>query len=111
MDKKITEAQYGGEMSQKATNLDQMAARLRETRQAMKLTQARLCRIADIPQSTWNNAETGDNRLGLDQAIKLCDAFGLTLDWIYRGIASGLPTAIQEALVERRRRGINVNGR
>lgn len=76
----------------------EVAARLRATRLALKLSQAALCRLAGISVQSWNNAETGDSRIGVNQAIKLCKATGVTLDWIYRGIWTGLPTGIAEAI-------------
>jgi transcriptional regulator with XRE-family HTH domain len=88
------------------TGTQDVAARLKQTREALKLSQARLCRISDISPSAWNNYETADARIGVDQAIKLCQATGVTLDWIYRGVRAGLPNAILEALtqLERERR-------
>ena len=90
-----------GEVDQMATgptSLPEMAERLRITRLALKLTQARLCRLARISTQTWNNAETGDGRLGLSRGIRLCEATGLTLEWIYRGIRYGLPAELAEAI-------------
>jgi transcriptional regulator with XRE-family HTH domain len=76
----------------------EVADRLRHSRMALKLTQRRLCAITGIETNTWNNAETGKNRLGLDSAIRLCDETGLTLDWIFRGVRAGLPHGVAEAL-------------
>ncbi len=85
------------------TRVHEVAARLRITRLALKLTQRRLCQLTGLSTSAWNNAETGDSRIGVDSAILLCQATGITLDWIYRGSRVGLPTGISEAiaLVER----------
>jgi transcriptional regulator with XRE-family HTH domain len=58
----------------------------------------RLCRLADTSPQSWNNYETADSNIGIEPAIRLCNVTGVTLDWIYRGIKSGLPFAIQEAL-------------
>ena len=33
----------------------------------------------------WHNIETGFSRIGIDAAMKLCDKYHITLDWIYRG--------------------------
>jgi DNA-binding XRE family transcriptional regulator len=79
-------------------NTAEVAERLRYSRMALQLTQTRLCAISGIETNTWNNAETAKQRLGLDSAIKVCNATGLTLDWIYRGIKTGLPLSIAEAL-------------
>ena len=48
--------------------------------------------------AAWNNAETGDARIGIELACHLCDATGLTLGWIYRGRKTGLPIEIAEAI-------------
>ena len=85
------------------TRVHEVAARLRITRLALKLTQRRLCQLTGLSTTAWNNAETGDSRIGVDSAILLCQATGVTLDWIYRGSRVGLPTGISEAiaLIER----------
>ena len=53
-----------------------VAARLRLTRQALKLSQIDLCRITRISPQAWNNAETGDNLIGIANAVRLCHATG-----------------------------------
>jgi transcriptional regulator with XRE-family HTH domain len=76
-----------------------VAARLRLTRQALKLSQIDLCRITRISPQAWNNAETGDNLIGIANAVRLCHATGVTLDWIYRGERSNLPKSIAKKIV------------
>jgi antitoxin component HigA of HigAB toxin-antitoxin module len=34
---------------------------------------------------------SGKKRLGLDSALLLCERYGVTLDWIYRGDYGSLP--------------------
>ncbi len=80
--------------------MQDVATRLRITRLALKLTQRRLCELTGLSTSAWNNAETGDSRIGVDSAILLCQATGITLDWIYRGSRVGLPTGISEAIAQ-----------
>lgn len=80
------------------TSVEDVAERLRLTREAMGWTQAELCRRAGISPQTWNNAETGDNRISVDEAIKLCRTTGVSLDWIYRGTRVLLPAIIAEAM-------------
>lgn len=74
--------------------MPEIAKRLRATRDALDLSQVALCKAAGIKQSTYNQWERGKGRPCLDDAIKLCDALALTLDWIYFGDASGLPLRI-----------------
>jgi transcriptional regulator with XRE-family HTH domain len=76
----------------------EVTARLKTTRKALKLTQAALCRLTGISAQAWNNVETGDARIGLDNAIQLCEATGLTLDWVFRGIRHNLPYEIRLAI-------------
>jgi transcriptional regulator with XRE-family HTH domain len=76
-----------------------MADRLRRTREAFGLNQASWCRLVGIEVQAWNNYESGLRRISVDQAIKVCQATGVTTDWIYRGLMSaGLPMNIQVAL-------------
>ena len=67
------------------------AYRLRLTREALGLSQAEICRQTGIGTSSWNNAETGDARLGYENAIKVCKRYGVTLEWLIRGDMYGLP--------------------
>jgi transcriptional regulator with XRE-family HTH domain len=85
-------------MAEPITETKHVAERLRITRKALNLTQAELSRLTGISTSAWNNAETGDARIGIDNAINLCDATGVTLDWIFRGVRSGLPLSINQAI-------------
>lgn len=80
-------------------NVQEVGKRLLETRRALELKKADLCRLAGIATNTYSNWEPKDGRPAqgrpeLDQAQKLCDAFGYTLDWIYRGNPVGLPYKI-----------------
>jgi hypothetical protein len=70
--------------------------RLRLIRQAVKLSHVDLCRTTSISPEAWNNAETGDNLIGIVNAKKLCGATGVTLDWIYQGVRSNLPKVIAQ---------------
>jgi transcriptional regulator with XRE-family HTH domain len=77
-----------------ATNprsFEAIAARLIRTREALGLHQAEFCRRAEIASNTYNQWEKALGRPSLDQALKLVDRFGLTLDWIYLGAAGALP--------------------
>jgi transcriptional regulator with XRE-family HTH domain len=74
-----------------ATNRDSVAYRLRITRLASGMTQAQFCRLTGIGQQAWNNYESGYRPLTIQPALRLCNALGVTLDWLYRGISAGLP--------------------
>jgi transcriptional regulator with XRE-family HTH domain len=66
--------------------------RLRLTRAALGVeNQAEFGREAGLSQPLYNFYETGARPLTIQAALKLCDRYNLTLDWLYRGDPSGLP--------------------
>ena len=80
------------------TDSQLVAERLKQTREAMKLNQASWCRLVGIEPQAWSNYESGLRRISIDQALKVCQATGASLDWIYRGLADGLPIRLALAL-------------
>jgi transcriptional regulator with XRE-family HTH domain len=76
------------------SGIDAIAERLRLTRQALGLKQAAISRLTGISTQAWNNYETAKYRISVDQALMVCRATGVSLDWIYRGDMHGLPLRI-----------------
>lgn len=74
-----------------------IARRLTETREILGLSQAELCREIKITPNRWSGYEndTKKRKITLEVAIKLCDRYGITLDWIYRGDPAALPSHIR----------------
>ncbi len=75
-----------------------IGARLLLTRQALGLAQKEFAERAGLAANTYNQYESGKNVPALDRANALCDAYQLTLDWIYRGDPSGLRYQLAEAI-------------
>ena len=75
-----------------------VATRLRATREAFGLGQNEFARRAGIASNTYNQYEQAKNLIRLDFANQICDTYGVTLDWIYRGDPSGLPVRIANLL-------------
>lgn len=73
------------------SDIQAIAHRLAATREAIGITPAELCRKTGIAPNTYSQWESAKGRPSLDQAMKLCDVFGVTLDWIFRGNRQGLP--------------------
>lgn len=67
-----------------AESLKSLARRLKITREAIGLPPADVCRLIKVTPSAWSMYESGERRITLNVANKLCDEFGLSLDWIYR---------------------------
>lgn len=82
------------------TSREQIAFRLRITRQAMGYTQYQMGEFAGAssPSTTWQNYEGGIRRISIDQALALCAAVGLSTDWIYRGVIESLPGNLIEKI-------------
>lgn len=80
------------------TSVQDVAERLTITREAMAWSQAELCRRSGISKQSWNNAETADERISVDNAIKLCRTTHVTLDWVYRGSRALLPANVLERI-------------
>jgi transcriptional regulator with XRE-family HTH domain len=74
-----------------APPFEEIGERLRLTRDAMRRAQNDFAAGAGIAVNTYNQYERGHFQPRIENAIKLCRAYRLTLDWIYLGDASGLP--------------------
>lgn len=77
---------------------DAIAERLRITRAALGMRQNAFAGAAGIAPNTYNQWERGIGRPDIDYAQALCDAHGLSLDWIYNGDASNLPGVLIEKI-------------
>lgn len=83
-----------------------VARRLRIMRRALDMSQAQICRETGISPGSWNNAETGDHRLSLDQALKVFHRFKqFDPTWLYLGhtgfMRQRFPEDTTEEYVER----------
>lgn len=69
-----------------------VSKRMRITRMALDgISQADIARQAGMSAGAWNNAETGQSKLSINQALKLFDRFGIDPTWIYYGNTMFLP--------------------
>lgn len=73
-----------------------VAERLRLTRKAFGMKKAVWCRFIGISPQAWSNVEGTEttpamNRISLDEALKICRATGVGLNWIYRGDRADVP--------------------
>jgi ribosome-binding protein aMBF1 (putative translation factor) len=78
-----------------AETLKSLAFRLKTTREALDLIPAELCRQINCKPNRWSQYEGGERKITLEVANRLCDEFGLSLDWIYRGNPAMLPHALR----------------
>ena len=73
---------------------NQIGRRLELARRALDLTQFQMARLLGTDMATWGTYEAGLERIPPEQAVKL-SAYGIPLDWIYRGRTTNLPTHIR----------------
>ena len=76
------------------------AARIVWHRTLLGLTQAEYGENAGLKRAAINNYESGDFQIGLAAARALRATYGLSLDFIYEGIADALPMNLRKALLE-----------
>lgn len=70
----------------------EIGARLREVRELSGVeTRKDWAAINGFNATQYTNWENGTRRIPVDAAERLCDRYGLTLDFIYRGRRNGLP--------------------
>lgn len=76
------------------------AARIVWHRNLLGLTQTEYVEKAGLKRAAVNNYESGDYQIGLSAARALRATYGLSLDFIYEGIADALPMNLRNALLE-----------
>ncbi|WP_212525877.1 helix-turn-helix transcriptional regulator [Actibacterium sp. MT2.3-13A] len=54
-----------------------------------------------IKRSAYSNWEAGTSRLSLNGALEIRRVYGLSLDFMYEGIADALPMTLRQAWIER----------
>ena len=59
--------------------------RLRWAREIAADNQTQAAKLLRCDQSTWSLYERGERLLSLQVALRACQAWGLTLDYLYRG--------------------------
>lgn len=79
--------------------LADVAARLKLVRRVYGVhSQRELAAMLGIKPSRFGQYEAALHLIPVPMAIRLCDMFGVTLDWIYRGDVSGLTAAVRADL-------------
>ena len=54
--------------------------------------------LVGVSQAAWNLNESGTRRISVDSSIRLCELFGVSLDWIYRGNIAQMPLKLVEKM-------------
>ena len=94
--KKMHGAQTPG-MTQ-AIHKAEVGRRLRIAIEALGLSQAEVCRTMNVSPSKMGNWLRGDHYPDEWFIKRFCDRHGITTDWIYRGVVSGVASPVGDAL-------------
>jgi transcriptional regulator with XRE-family HTH domain len=79
--------------------------RLELVRLARELQAKDVCRQINVRPNTYSQWASGASRPRLDDAIRFCEHFGATLDWLFRGDISGLPHNLAQQILRLQERG------
>ena len=77
-----------------------IAYRLRWHRDLTGLEQKDYAEKAGLKRSQLSNWESGNTRLSIDGALALRATYGLSLDFMYEGIADALPMTLRSAWMD-----------
>ena len=75
--------------------------RLRLAIEAKGLTQVAVCKALGVSTSKLGNWLRGDNYPDPYFIKRFCDRYGVSADWIYRGVVSGMSADVADALWKR----------
>lgn len=78
-----------------------IAERIRWHRKLEQLDQLQYATRAGLTRTQLSNWETGKSRISIDGARALRRTYGLSLDFIYEGIADALPMTLRVAWRDR----------
>lgn len=81
--------------------LRDIGGRITKAREALGVTQKEVCRLIGVGETTWNNWEKGKRRPDPIALARFCNAYGVTLDYIFRDNPQGLPGRILEKIIGR----------
>ena len=76
--------------------------RLLLTRQILGLSQAEFAATAGLKAAAMCRCERGSSRPSVDAATKLCEAYNLSLDWIFMGDLKPLPYDLADSIQKAR---------
>lgn len=85
-------------------NPETVGRRLRALRSALNLSQDRIAAAIGMGSgsASWSPYESGRLLIPIHNAKALCDIYGITLDWLYRGVwYAGFPYDLRERIEAR----------
>lgn len=81
--------------------IETVGQRLDWLRQFLNLSWTTFAAGIDVSSQKMSNWKRGDNGLPVSNAVQICEVYGVSLDFIYRGRADLLPQDMREAWLNR----------
>lgn len=79
-------------------SLSEVGDRLNALASALSKSDAEMARRIRISPQRWNNYAQGRRPVSVDVAVRLADAFSISLDWLYRGVRTAMPYELMVAI-------------
>lgn len=79
-------------------DMDAFSERIKALRRMRNWQQKEAYEACGVEKTTWNNYEQGTSRPLPEVGAKICDVFGVTLDYLYAGVTAGLSPEVLKAL-------------
>lgn len=80
-----------------------IGTRLGAAREALGWTQKDFAEAVELSPQAWNNWEKGRQLIPPESALRFCERFGLTMDFIYAGKLDALPTNLSKEIASKLR--------
>ncbi|TMV14426.1 helix-turn-helix domain-containing protein [Arenibacterium halophilum] len=77
-----------------AVDLANVATRVRNVREAYGMASGDFARSIGVDPSSYSKIEKGTKPLKMEMGVAVCEAYGVTLDYIYRGRLGDLPEKV-----------------
>lgn len=73
------------------TDKKSVGARITRLLRVLDLKAADVCKQLNFAANRFSQWQSGDRMIQVPEALELCFAYGITLDWLYRAHYEGMP--------------------
>lgn len=87
----MEEKVFRGRPMRVGTDKKSVGARLSKLLKVLDLKAADVCKQMNFGANTFSQWQSGDRLIQVYDAMELCYAYGITLDWLYRAHYEGMP--------------------
>jgi transcriptional regulator with XRE-family HTH domain len=85
-------------MTETETNSKIIGERLRVTRHVLGLGPRTFAERAGLEANAYNDIESGQRTLSVEEATAICNAYPITLDWVFRGDLASMEWSLADRI-------------